>query len=219
MRPTSLYLHSDRQLGHLPAGALPIRIGRDPTLAANPKGDGVPGVSIWVDKIRAGDRAAFAALFRAYYRALVALVRARIGSKPEAEELIQDLFVRVWERRETLDPARPIDRYLLRAAKNAALDHLRRRRVTERMQSTLAADPPPRPSSPEDRVRSRELYTAARSIIDRLPERTREAFVLSREAGLSHAEIAKLMEVSSKTVEKQIGRALRALRAGLEPYL
>lgn len=218
MRPSSLYLDSDRQPGHLPDGALPIRIDRDPAIAANHDGAGVQGVSIWVEKIRAGDRAAFAALFRAYYRALVALVSARIGSKPEAEELIQDIFVRVWERRKTLDAARPIDRYLFRAAKNAALDHLRRRSVMERMQSALAAQPAPRSSSPEDQVRSRELYTAARSIIDGLPERTREAFVLSREAGLSHVEIAELMEVSPKTIEKQIGRALRALRAGLEPY-
>lgn len=218
MRRALVQLDSDRQLRHLWDGVLPISNGQDPTTAADYEAD-VPGVSVSVDKIRAGNRAAFAALFRAYYRPLVSIVRARIDSKHAAEELVQDIFVRVWERRETLDPERPIDRYLLRAAKNSALDHLRHRKVTERVQGRLAADPAPRPPSPEDRVRSRELSVAARRIIDRLPERTREAFVLSREAGLSHMEIADLMDVSLKTVEKQIGRALRALRAGLEPYL
>src|SRR5690606_25190745 len=90
-----------------------------------------PGTAC-VDRIRAGDRRAFDVLFESYYPALCDFVSARIGSPEVAEELVQDVFIDLWQRRARLDPHAALRAFLYRAAKNQALNYLRRRRVEDR---------------------------------------------------------------------------------------
>lgn len=140
-------------------------------------------------------------------------------SREAAADLVQDLFLTLWERCEAgglpaLTPA-----YLYTAARNRALKHLRHRRVVARWaeQASLA----PRPTGPgaDADVRAREVAEAIRGAIDALPERCREIFLLSREHQMSYATIAEVLGISVKTVETQMWRALKALRESLAPYL
>lgn len=171
------------------------------------------------EKIRAGDRDAFSALFRSLYPNLCALAARRVGSPDIAEELVQDVFLRVWERRERLDPEQSVTRYLYRAARNAAMNHLKHRRISERSTDQVILSLHPSQETPEDRLGYSELLEAAQEAIDQLPDRCREIFLLSRQGELKYSEIAQLLGLSIKTVETQMGRALKSLRTQLLPRL
>lgn len=172
-----------------------------------------------IERIRGGDAEAFGAVFRALYPSLCSLVARRVGSPEIAEELVQDVLVRVWERRAELDPGRSLTRYLYRAAKNRALNHLKHRVFVGRSQELLRMGPRPLQPTPEDQVRYNELLDATEEAIEQLPDRCREIFLLSRQGDLRYLEISRLLGISVKTVETQMGRALKALRSALLPYL
>ncbi len=157
--------------------------------------------------------------FRAYYARLCFFVRQQVGSMETAEELVQDVFLRVWQRRTRLDPEGSLRALLYRAAHNAALNHLKHRAIERRWASAVQAAPEPLALEAEAGVRERELSGAIKEAVAALPERCRQIFLMSRQQGLSYAEIADVLGLSVKTVETQMGRALKALRAALSGFL
>jgi len=161
---------------------------------------------------------AFDALFRANYPGLCRVATRILGSPAQAEELVQDLFLWVWERSPVIDDATPSRAYLYRAAHNGALNRLRHRRIERRWeeQQPIAelADPP----APADLERD-ELLGAVRGAIERLPPRCRLVYTMSRQEGLTYQEIADALDLSVKTVEAQMARAFRLLRTALAPHL
>lgn len=170
----------------------------------------------WVEGIRAGDEEAFEAFFMAFYRDLCRFMLQYVGSAAVAEEQVQEIFVGIWERREGWDPKGPIARYLRRAARNRALNQARHMRVVESWRQRAVTLEQPSPSDPEEVFLYEELSVAIQGGIDAMPERRREVFLLSRRAGLTHAEIADLLGISIRTVEVHVGRALSALRSVVE---
>jgi len=187
----------------------------------------------WTARLRQGDEAAFEALFHAFAPGLVAFVARTVRSRAIAEELVQDLFLTVWRRRTELDVDSAITTYLYAAARNRALDYLARERTAQRWRDTearaaggLRAAPrqragrearpstdAPDPSAPieEELLDVLEVQDA----IGRLPPRCRLVFTLSRQHEMTYTEIAQTLGLSIKTVETQMGRALKALRARL----
>ncbi len=129
------------------------------------------------------------------------------------------MFLRVWERRARLDPAGSLRALLYRSAHNAALNHIKHREIERRWAQAAQAAPEPVAPEAEAGVRERELSGAIQDAIASLPERCRQIFLMSRQQGLSYAEIAELLGLSVKTVETQMGRALKALRAALSGFL
>jgi RNA polymerase sigma-70 factor (ECF subfamily) len=174
----------------------------------------------WVERIRAGDSAAFEALFHAYHAPLCAFAYRYVAARDLAEEIVQEVFLFVWERRETWDVRTSVKNYLFTAVRNASLSYLRHERVVRRRQAEtveLFAHPV---ESTDTETRTAELVAAVHRAVGRLPERCRLIFTLHREQGLTYAEIAGVLEISPKTVEVQMGRALKALRktlAGFRP--
>jgi RNA polymerase sigma-70 factor (ECF subfamily) len=165
-------------------------------------------------RIRAGDTAAFERFFRATYPGVVRYLRARVKNLAVAEELAQDVYLRIWRGRARLDPDRPLPAYLYRSARNAAANEAARRRVR-----TLHAPPPlASPVASDESVQLRELRDAVRAAIDALPARCRQIFLLSREQGLTYAQIAATLHLSIKTVENHMGRALQGLRERLATF-
>ena len=172
----------------------------------------------WIARIRAGDEAAFEALFRALAPGLCALVTRYVGSRPAAEELVQELFFDLWQRREQLAPEQAITGYLYVAARNRALNWLRHeRRITPWSAAAQQHAAEPDPSSPNESelLDMLELQDAIAS----LPARCRLIFTLSRQQDMSYGEIASSLGLSIKTVETQMGRALKALRERLRHLL
>jgi RNA polymerase sigma-70 factor, ECF subfamily len=173
----------------------------------------------WTRRIRDGDVAAFEAAFHAWYGELCSFVRPQVGSADVAEEIVQETFLRVWRTRLTLDPAQPLRAYLYRAARNTAINQLKRRELESQWLSGAASTTVPRIHAADEELHVHELSNAVQHTLATLPERCRLIFTMSRHQGLSYNEIADALGISIKTVETQMGRALKALRAGLATFL
>ncbi len=165
------------------------------------------------------DAASIEALFRAHYSRLCDFVNCYVRSPETASDLVQDLFVHLWERCDAGDVPLLTTAYLYTAARNRALKHLRHRRVVARWAERVASAPLPTGPQADERLRTREMAEASSRAIDALPDRCRQIFLLSREKYLSYAEIAEVLGISVETVETQMWRALKSLRKSLAPYL
>lgn len=164
------------------------------------------------------DRASFEELYRRHYAGLVAYARGLLGETAAAEDTVQDVFAAVWRRQKELELRGRFRSYLYSGVRNRALDRLNHAKgaVRHRRPAATALMPSGRPA--DAGVRHRELASAIEAAIQRLPDRARESFLMSRDGGLSYAEIAEVLEVSVKAVEGSISRALRALRHDLAPF-
>lgn len=179
----------------------------------------------WVVRIRQGDVAAFEAMYQAYKNELGSYVMSVIGTREAAEEVLQDLFFRLWEQREFWEPAGPVNAYLFRAARNRALNHLRHRQVEKRFRDRTAGELAAKmasaagaPARAEQALHGQDIEAAINRAVDALPARCREVFRLNRYQRLTYAEVAQVMQISVKTVEMQMGRALASLRRQLADW-
>jgi RNA polymerase sigma-70 factor (ECF subfamily) len=165
-------------------------------------------------RIRDGDRSAFESLFRALHAPLCEVVDGYVRSQAVAEEIVQELFFVLWGGRDQFPEARSMRAYMFAAARNRAVHHLRHQAVVRRWLDdphleALAS------RAPDRLLESQETGAAVREAIDRLPPRTRVAFVLWWEYEMSHSEIATAMGISIKGVEKLLATAKAKLRATL----
>jgi RNA polymerase sigma-70 factor, ECF subfamily len=188
--------------------------------SAQVRTDCVPDVGdrVWAERIRAGDAAAFELVFRRLTPGLRAFVFRYVRSEEVAEELVQDLFLTLWRQRERLAIQHSLVTYLFTAARNRALNHLNRERLAKKA-DPVAASAPGEPPTIEDDLVEAELARTIQEAIARLPERTRLVFTMSRQERLTYAEIAERLGLSVKTVETQMGRALRQMRVHLREFL
>lgn len=182
-----------------------------------------------VDRIREGDSTAFEALFRSYYEPLCGFVEARIGEASVSEDLVQNIFLSLWRRREDLDPGTSVKAYLFGAARNESIDYRKRRKVRDdweqekkrNAQSDIDLVPGPARQiiGPMEDAEKRQLQEELQKGISELPRRRREVYVLSRHHGLTYNEIAAVMGISAKTVDNQMVEALKFLRKRLRNFI
>ena len=178
-----------------------------------------PRSSDLAQRIRRGDERALEIIFREHFAGLTQFVERFVRSPDVAEELVQDIFFRIWTKREQLSEIESFKTYLYRAARNQALNFLRRAKLERRWQEEQGVHEEPSASySADDGATGQELTVAVQEAIERLPPRCREVFLLSRDGGLTYAEIARTLGISIKTVETQMGRGLKALRSALQRY-
>jgi len=170
------------------------------------------------DRLRQGDETAFDEIFRAWYPSLVRSAESIARSQAVAEEIVQDVMLELWRRRESLARDTSPQAYLFQSTRNRALNHVRHERVERKVEPILTARSEVDASAPAELVEE-EIEAALRSAVAELPERCREVFELSRTNGLKYSEIAALLGISVKTVEAQMGKALRSLRVKLAKWL
>ncbi|HEX6941445.1 MAG TPA: RNA polymerase sigma-70 factor, partial [Gemmatimonadaceae bacterium] len=172
-----------------------------------------------VRRIRAGDERALEVVFKAHYAGMASFVQRFVRSPDLAEELVQDVFLKLWSKREHLAEIETFRTYLFRAARNTALNYLRRAKLERRWREEQGTDDdPPTTFAADEETVEPEVALAVQEAINKLPPRCREIFLLSRDGGLTYAEIARSLEISVKTVETQMGRALKSLRASLHHF-
>ncbi len=169
-----------------------------------------------VERIRAGDHRAFRSFFDRHHAGLLRYLAHRGVSDEVADDLAQAAFVYLWEHRADLDPARSIRAYLFRIAHTRALNHFR---DTARLVYDLPEDVGLAHAPESDAAESALLHEALAAAVAELPERRRAVFELCFGQGLSHREAAEALGLSPKTVEHQMGYALKTLRARLERFL
>ncbi len=157
----------------------------------------------------------FESVFKEHYTYLYTLSNKVLNDRSTAEDIVQSVFLSVWDKRKELKITTSWKSYLSRAVVNACYDHLKK---STRMVSLQAVESDTADSTNEA-VAHAELQQNLKKAIARLPEKCRIIFTMSRFEGLSSAEIAESMNLSKKTVDNQIGIALTKLREDLKPYI
>jgi len=173
-----------------------------------------------LQNVKKSDKAAFKQLFHQYYPTLFRFVVFRVHDKDLAEDIVQDTFLRVWNNRVTLDPKKSFFSYIAKISTNLCYDHFRYQEVRFRHKDTV---PKPEQSHYDDPQKSQELNELQdeinRIVNEHLPEKCREIFILSRMEGLVNKDIAAILDLSKRTVENQLYRALKILKKHLQDYL
>ncbi|MEZ4699715.1 MAG: RNA polymerase sigma-70 factor [Rhodothermales bacterium] len=174
--------------------------------------------SVWCRQIKASDRKAFEDVFKATHDALVRYSLTFTRSTAASLDIIQDVFTKLWEVRHTLDPDRSLKALLYRMVRNLAFNHHRDTKSREAKHGAMSDYASSEVVRPDQVVGSDMLETMLHRWIDELPERQREALSLSRFDGLSHDEIAALMEISPRTVNNHLVKALKHIRDRIRAY-
>jgi RNA polymerase sigma-70 factor (family 1) len=169
--------------------------------------------------IRAGDESAFRQLFDTLYGPLLGFACSFFRDDAAAEDVVQEAFVRLWDRRERLEEDIPLRAWLFRTVRNLALNIRRDTTTRERLlDDPTAADSAAAPraaAAPDVATEGAELHERVSVLVTELPARQREALLLSRVEGLTHAEVAAAMGCAPRTVNNHLVAALATLRQRL----
>lgn len=169
-------------------------------------------------KIQRGDIDSFEKLFHRFYPGLCGYAESLAGKREIAEEVVQDVFYNVWKNRETLRINRSWQSYLYRSVYNNSMMHLRKKRREHPMDIRNTPEHEVDTPDPSEQMQFNEVSELVSRTLEELPEKTREIFRLNRQEGLKYREIAERLSISIKTVEANMGKALKALRNSLEKY-
>lgn len=173
----------------------------------------------FIQKLRAGEESAYELLFKNYYTELIMYANKYLSDFDLSKETVQDLFVNLYEKRHNLDINLSIKSYLYRAIQNRCINRLNSRKTHEKYIDYIKSLPSNEGNKTENEFERNELEIALFEAIDELPPKCRMIFKMNRFEGFSNGEIAERLELSKRTVETQITKALKLLRAKLSPIL
>ncbi|MBU0765025.1 MAG: RNA polymerase sigma-70 factor [Bacteroidetes bacterium] len=173
---------------------------------------GVPKNTI--RQLSLGDEQAFDAVFRKYYPLLCLFARKYTTNNDIAEDIVQDVFAMIWERRSLINPEASLSSFLYKTVQNRCIDHLRHRKITEgfaaekiRITENFTQE--------SGHIEKAELREKILDAVSQLPPECMRIFKMSRFFDMKYREIAENLGISVKTVENQMGKALRILRERL----
>ncbi len=161
---------------------------------------------------------AFRELFVHHYERLHRYAHTLLRDQHAANDMVQAVFTRLWEKKDAVVHDKGIKSYLYRSIHNISLNELRREKSKSRYLQYRTGDPDNQ-SKPADTLQEQELGARIEAAVAGLPEQCRAVFLKSRREGRKYAEIAEDMNISVKTVEAQMSKALRVLREKLQDYL
>lgn len=165
------------------------------------------------------DEAAFEQVFKSHFKNLHAYACSILKDEIAAEEMVQNVFCKIWERADTLSIGGSLAAYLYRAVNNESLNHLKHQKVKAAHALHVAYVGGEQRETPSKLLQAKELESRLHRALNDLPEQCRTIFQLSRFEELRYREIADRMGLSVKTVENQMGKALRILREKLADLL
>lgn len=168
------------------------------------------------------DEESFEAVFKTYFKALHAYASAILEESEAAEEIVQSVFLKLWEKRETLEINSSLKAYLYRAVYHDSLNHINHQKVKRKHWDHAhyeMTQGKPEQVGEQIKGQENELYEAFQLAMDKLPEKCRMVFNLSRFEELKYQEIADRLDISIKTVEAHMGKALKTLRVELAEFL
>ena len=168
-------------------------------------------------KLREGDEQAFKALFQKYYSPMCHFARQFLHDSQMAEETVQELFVHLWEKRQSLTIETSVKHYFFRSIRNQCLNQIQHQKVRQQYASHVM-EWSQQEADPEQYYIEVDLIKRIEKSIESLPPKRQEIFRLSREQGLKYKEIADQLNISIKTVEAQMGLALKHLRDELKEF-
>ncbi len=178
--------------------------------------------SFFIKNINEGNKEAFRILFTLYYTKLLYVAQSYISSKEDAEEIVQDVFVKVWKKRKNINSN--INGYLFKITKNSCLDYLRSKKYKlSKVTNTTQLEAFINHSALADKdtisIVEKELEEKIQFGIELLPEKCKKVFIKSRIEGLKNKEISDELNISIKTVENHMSKALKHMRLHLREFL
>lgn len=168
------------------------------------------------------DEESFEAVFKTYYKALHAYAMATLKESETAEEIVQSVFLKLWEKRETLEISSSLKAYLYRAVYHDSLNHIKHLQVKRKHWDHAhyeMTQGKPEQVGEQIKGQENELYERFQLALEKLPDKCRMVFNLSRFEELKYQQIADRLEISIKTVEAHMGKALKTLRVELAEFL
>lgn len=165
----------------------------------------------WLRRIQQDDYSAFQQLFNAYKNRIFSFINHLINNPVDAEELTQDVFVKLWVKRQSIDPSCPVDAFLFTVSRNCVYDYLRKKlnhkKYLETLSKDIASD-----NSCIEYIYYKEAEKVLHELISKLPPKRHKIFMMNRFEGKSYRTIANELGVSENTVDSQIRKALQFLR-------
>ncbi|WP_194777680.1 RNA polymerase sigma-70 factor [Pararhodonellum marinum] len=166
-----------------------------------------------------GDVPAFEMLFKTHYSPLCRFATAYLTDPDAAEEIVQATFIRFWEKRESIQIDISLKAYLYRSVRNACLNEIKRQKVRHLHAQSVVAEGEKFSQASDHLTMKTELESKIQEALQSLPEQCRLIFKMSRFEELKYQEIADELQISIKTVENQMGKALKLMRLKLKDYL
>jgi RNA polymerase sigma-70 factor (ECF subfamily) len=165
------------------------------------------------------DKTAFEELFRSFYPGLVLFARKYVPDQDTAKEIVHNVFLNLWEKRKKVDTSSSLKSYLFTSVHNRCLNFIRDEKKFDRDETHLQRLDSSEFADGTDRLEEQELEERIYDALQALPEKCREVFTLNRFEGLKYAEVAEKLNISIKTVETQMSKALNIMRDKLADYL
>jgi len=165
------------------------------------------------------DKRAFEELFRSFFPSLVLFAQKYVPDQDTAKEIVHNVFINLWEKRQQVDTGSPLKSYLFTSVHNRCLNYIRDQKKFDKDETIFQRMDSADFSDGVDLLEEQELEQRIYDALHSLPEKCREIFMLNRFEGLKYAEIAEKLGISVKTVETQMSKALKILREKLIDYL
>lgn len=162
--------------------------------------------------IKQGSKEAFEGLYEKYADRIYHFTLSYLKNGPDAEELVQEVFLKIWEKRETLDQTKNIKAFVFKVAINTIYDVIRRRNIENAFKDFAALNYETESNSTWHTVIYEEMQAKMNRLVKQFPDQRRKIFRLSKEEGLSNEEIAVKLNLSKRTVENQLYRAVSILK-------
>ncbi|MCC8187341.1 MAG: RNA polymerase sigma-70 factor [Bacteroides sp.] len=170
-------------------------------------------------KVKQGDKTAFSLLYTRYWKQVYGFTCLYIHSVDDAEEIVQEVFIRLWEHRSVLDEEKKPDGMLFIMTRNLIFNRYRKSLNEQFLIETIASAWDIADGAVAEEVETEDLRQYIRTLVEMLPQRQQEVFHLSRNEGLSYKEIAEKLHITPKTVERHINEVLKQLRRKLKSDL
>lgn len=168
------------------------------------------------ERIRKGDKTAFQTLFDRYYKLLLGTAINILKDVDSAKDAVQEVYIQIWKSREQINFTSSIENYLKRSVINRSLNQIKAR---QKFDGEPVEENHSTSSSVSDQIEADELEKIVEKTIDTLPERCRLVYILRRQEDLSLKEIGEKLNISSKTVENQLTKALKILKDSVKPFV
>jgi len=172
-----------------------------------------------INRLKRGEEAAYELLFEEYYQILTVFANKYVHDIETSKEIVQDLFVHLYEKRNQLDINSSLKSYLFRSTHNRSINYINAQKIRNKYAEHVQLQSNKHENSLENEVNKTELEHALYKAIDGLPPKCQIIFKMNRFEGLSNSEIAEKLSLSKRTIETQISKALKILRVKMKPFL
>lgn len=177
---------------------------------------------LFISLLKKGNIEAHETLFHLYYDKLLHISKGYLGNIEDAEEIVQNVFLKLWEQKDNFGKIKNINNYLYTMTKNACLDQIKHRKVRNSYSQNYYIDNIQRQFIKDEAASlllENELNKKIVASIELLPEKCKNVFIKSRVDGMNHSEIAEILNISKRTVDNHISNALKHMKLHLKDYL